>query len=70
MNKYVEYFEYLDELRESGVTNMWGSPAYLTAQFDLPKRDAVSIVGQWMDTYSMGTSAEDRAEKALQGAVY
>jgi len=29
-----EYFNYLDELRDSGETNMFGAGAYLEAEFD------------------------------------
>jgi hypothetical protein len=28
-----EYFEYLEELRQSGVTNMFGASSYLMREF-------------------------------------
>lgn len=31
----TEYFEYLDELRESGVTNMFGAAPYLVSEFGI-----------------------------------
>lgn len=46
-----EHLQYLDELRESGVTNMWNAPAYLEADFDLPERDARDIMLYWMKTF-------------------
>ena len=33
-SEYVDYFTYLDDLRESGVTNMFGARPYLEAEFD------------------------------------
>ena len=46
------HFEYLDELRESGVTNMLGSPAYLARTFGMDKEKAQTIVTKWMNTFS------------------
>ena len=43
-----EYFEFLDELRESGVTNMFGSAPYLAEEYNLCIRHARTIVGDWM----------------------
>jgi hypothetical protein len=46
------YFEYLDELRESGETNMFGAGAYLEDAFDLPRREARDVLMEWMKTYT------------------
>ena len=46
-----QIFEYLDELRESGVTNMFGAPQYLIDEFDLDKIDAREYVQKWMNTF-------------------
>lgn len=46
-----EHLEYLDELRDSGVTNMYGSPAYVDNEFDVGERDARKIVTYWMATF-------------------
>ena len=35
-----EVFEYLDALRESGVTNMFGATPYLMEEFGFDKREA------------------------------
>ena len=35
-----EYFEYLNELRDSGEINMLGAGAYLEAEFDVDRREA------------------------------
>jgi hypothetical protein len=46
-----EHLEYLDELRDSGQTNMFGSPAYVADEFDVGERDARIIVKYWMATF-------------------
>lgn len=42
-------FEYLNRLRESGETNMFGAGQYLQWEFGLDKRDARKILTEWMD---------------------
>lgn len=46
-----EMFEYLDTLRESGVTNMFGAGQYLQQAFDIDRREAKSVLLEWMKTY-------------------
>jgi len=43
-----EYFAYLNVLRESGVTNMFGAGPYLQQEFGLTKHEARDILMQWM----------------------
>ena len=43
-----EIFEFLDEVREHGHTNMYGAPAILVEEFDIPKRLSREIVSAWM----------------------
>jgi hypothetical protein len=45
-----EHLEYLDDLRESGVTNMFGAAPYVQECFDLTKNEARSILGYWMES--------------------
>jgi hypothetical protein len=47
-----EYYQYLDELRESGVTNMYGAGAYLQDRFDLSKVEARDILTAWMKQFT------------------
>ena len=49
--KKEEYFDYLDNLRESGVTNMFGAAPYLQEAFDLTKIEAREILKEWMENY-------------------
>jgi hypothetical protein len=41
-------FLYLNRLRESGQTNMWGAAPYLTIQFDITAREAKQVLMDWM----------------------
>ena len=47
-----EYFDYLEELRKSGDTNMWGASPYLQHAFDLSKAEAKSALLKWMNLHS------------------
>lgn len=45
-----QYFDYLDALRLSGVTNMFGAAPYLQREFGLSSREARGILLQWMSS--------------------
>lgn len=49
MNK--EHKEYLDKLRESGETNMFGATPYLQEEFGLDKHEARVILKEWVDSF-------------------
>jgi len=42
---------YLDKLRESGITNMLGAPAYVQEEFNTTKVESWEITGYWADTF-------------------
>ena len=44
-------FEYLDALRDSGVTNMFGAGPYLQEAFGLSRYEAKDVVLAWMETF-------------------
>ncbi len=46
-----EHLSYLDDLRDSGITNMFGAPAYLESEFDLTQEQSIAITGYWMDSF-------------------
>ncbi len=57
-----KYFEYLERLRRSGVTNMYGATSYLQREFpelaDNPER-AKEILLAWFDSFqSKGGASE------------
>ena len=41
-------FEFLNRLRESGETNMFGASPYLACAFNLRKHQASKILMEWM----------------------
>ena len=47
-----EVFLYLEELRESGVTNMFGAHQYVMEDFEISKPLAIKLVKTWMDSYN------------------
>lgn len=48
---------YLNELRRSGVTNMFGAGAYLESAFGLDKLKARAVLTSWMKAFD---PVEDR----------
>jgi hypothetical protein len=48
----TEYYEYLDALRDSGATNMFGGASWLQDAFDLDRTEARDILLDWMHTFS------------------
>ena len=47
--KKEEYFKFLDELRETGITNMFGAGPYLEDAYpELDRREAKAVVREWM----------------------
>ena len=50
-----EHLEFLDKLRESGVTNMWGASPYLEDEFPddfMNEKEAGKVLTYWMKTFS------------------
>ena len=49
-----EVYLYLEQLRESGETNMFGAGVYLQKHFELPKDKAITYLTDWMKQYNKG----------------
>lgn len=48
-----DHLEYLDELRETGVTNMYGAVPYLMYEYPLlTQEQARGVLSYWMRTFS------------------
>ncbi len=58
-----EYFRFLDNLRESGVTNMYGAGAYIKEEFGMSVKEARTVLKLWMQSFSEDETAEERAAK-------
>lgn len=48
-NAVRKEFIYLNRLRESGVSNMFGASPYIATKFNLGKREASAVLVEWMD---------------------
>lgn len=46
-----EHKVYLEALRDSGVTNMWGAAPYIQDRFDVSYADSKKILVEWIDTF-------------------
>jgi hypothetical protein len=46
-----QYFDYLETLRKSGVTNMFGAAPYLQREFGLDRNNARLVLRAWMESY-------------------
>ena len=49
-----EVYLYLEQLRETGETNMFGAGVYLEKHFELPKDKARKYLADWMSQYNEG----------------
>lgn len=47
-----EVFEYLNDLRESGATNMFGAPPYVEQRFSMSKSESRKLVSLWMNNFN------------------
>ena len=46
-----KHLVYLDDLRESGITNMFGAGSYLEGAFGLTRKEASTILVYWMESF-------------------
>lgn len=47
-----EHKWFLEDLRQSGETNMFGAGPYLQEEFALDKKEASALLVEWMRTYN------------------
>jgi len=47
-----EYFDFLNELREMGVTNMFAAAPYLMDHFGMSLPDAQGVLLKWMNNFN------------------
>ena len=57
-DEYLDYFVYLDELREGGTINMMGAPRELQNDFGIDKIEARKIFGLWTKQFSTAKNPE------------
>ena len=55
MNEFThteeEVFVFLDKLRKSGVTNMYGASPYIREEFACTRYEANRLLTKWMETF-------------------
>jgi hypothetical protein len=47
-----DHLVYLDVLRKSGVTNMFGAALYIEKEFSVTKKESRTILTHWMETFN------------------
>lgn len=52
-------FAYLNELRTSGATNMYGASAYIEDEFDMPMKEAKRFLTLWMKNFKADGNYEE-----------
>jgi len=46
-----DHLDFLDELRESGKTNMFGAAPYIEKKFKVNNKESIKILTYWMETF-------------------
>lgn len=62
-------FAFLDDLRASGETNMYGAAPYLCREFGMHRDVARDVLRGWQDTYDPDVDVTTRATDALARAA-
>jgi len=66
-----EVFAYLDSLRQSGQTNMFGAGAYIERDFNLDKRKARDLLTKWMKSFDESVNEARNEEKLkIEDVIY
>ena len=50
--EWIPHYIYLESLRQSGVTNMFGATPYLEQARGLSKGEAMKVLSSWMEHYN------------------
>jgi hypothetical protein len=48
---HEDVYVFLDELRDSGETNMFGAEPYVREEFEIPRSEARKLVTAWMGSF-------------------
>lgn len=54
-----KYWVYLENLRRSGVCNMFGATPYIMDKFGVDKNEARAILMDWMNNYNPDNYEEE-----------
>jgi len=70
MNTKEEVYTFLDNLRESGVTNMFGSGSYVRENFSTTETETSELVVGWMEAVESGEWDMEKHEFTEKKEVY
>ena len=51
-------FRFLNDLRDSGITNMFGARPYVVEAFGIPKKEAGELLTLWMKNFNSEANYE------------
>jgi hypothetical protein len=54
------YFDFLEDLRKSGDTNMFGASPYLQRAYGLGRKEAQEVLGKWMRLHDDSSRCSDK----------
>lgn len=54
-----KYWIFLEKLRRSGITNMYGAASWLQEEFGLGRNDANAVLADWMRNYNSADYPEE-----------
>ena len=66
LTRMTKCFSYLDNLRVSGITNMYGARPYLAKAMRLSDDDARIVLHDWLRTFSRDKTAAERAASVVK----
>ena len=58
-----DHLTYLDDLRDSGETNMFGAGEYIECEFGVSRNDARIILKYWMNSFGERKDRKTGKEK-------
>jgi len=68
-DELTEAFEYLDQLRASGRTNMWNASAYIVRELCWPPHEASEATVLWIRTYSRDVPVAQRVAQGIEAGT-
>jgi len=66
-DELADMFQFLDDLRSSGVTNMFGAAPHVQRQYGLSDDLAKKVATAWMQTFSTKTDLTQRVDQLMSG---
>lgn len=50
--EHIGYYKTLEEIRRSGICNMWGAAPYLAEMEDISEEKAEEVLLEWINNYN------------------